>query len=1400
MQFIGANSNATAVGGDELPGKSNYLIGNDPEQWHTNVPNFARVQYREVYPGIDLVYYGTQGHLEYDFVVAPGADAGVIRLGLAEGIQAGREQPAPSSRHCKIKELKAKLDPNGDLVVKIGASEVRFHQPVAYQPDGLGNRRYVEARYLLRHQRSAIFKQQLSIAFRVVAYDRTRPLIIDPTLTYSTYLGGSEADVGYGIAVDSSGNTYIAGQTCSTNFPTAGPEQAASAGQCDAFVTKLNPTGSALVYSTYLGGSAGDSAAAVALDSSGDAYVTGTTNSTNFPTTAGAFQTVYGGGDTDAFISELNPAGSALLYSTYLGGNDSDTGAGIALDSSNDAVVAGQTCSANFPLLNQLAQDFVNLINVGADYDAFVTKLNPAGSALVFSTYLGGATADAAYAVAVDSQGAAFVTGSTDSSNFPLAGAIQPAFGGSPSPPAPLFPGDAFVSKIQPGGAALVYSTYLGGSGADAGYGIAVDSLGDAYVAGFTTSGNFPVTPGVLSATLDGSTDAFVSKLNPLGSALVYSTYLGGSGVDEAFAIAVDINGVAYVTGGTASSDFPTVGALQNTLGGPLAFPGDAFVSKVDSSGGGLIYSSYLGGGDQDVGNAITVLSVPPAPPPPAPAPSGPATYVTGSTFSTDFPTTPNPPGPVAFQTAQGGLGDAFVVALTNLTAPVALVSPRTLNYGSQGIGIPTSCLVPTVIPPNAAIPCPAANVASVTIANTGDAPLTISQIVEVGGFSNPTPPAPPVDLQEWSIASDTCSGATVQPSNNCTFTVPFNPQLTGARSGTVTITDNATSATQTIDLSGTGVNPPAVSTSPASVTFGSQLSGTTSSAQAVTLTNSGGFALTIASIAVTAGFAQTNTCGSSLGPGLPCTINITFSPSTSGSVTGTLTITDDATTSPQSVPLAGTGVAPVADVAPTSLTFANQAVNTASGLQSATLSNTGTSALNITSITLSGTNAKDFALTQTCGSSLAVGAGCAINITFTPSGAGPRVASVSITDNAAGSPQTISLVGTGITVPVASLNLLSLTFSAEKQGITSPPQTVTLSNTGTAPLTISGISASSGFAATSTCPSSLAPGGSCKITVTFTPSASGNFNGTVTITDNASDSPQTISLAGTGQAAPIASLQPATITFTGQSVGTTSAAQTVTLSNSGSATLSVTSISFTGANRGDFAQTNTCAASIAAGSSCTINVTFTPAAAGTRTANLSVADNAVGSPQTVSLGGIGADFSLAVAPSTTTTLAGNPANYTVTVTPQNGFSGKVTFTCSHLPPLSTCSASPASLTEDGMTPMTATITVNTTVRSAVWRGPRFNWPRPLGRAPQPWTLWVLMVLTLAALALSVRERTRWRLAGLAALMLLIATWAACSGSPSAAATGTPAGSYMITVGGASGPVSHNATVMLQVQ
>ena len=1134
MKLRNANSAARATGVDELSGKSNYFIGNDPKKWWTNVPTYAKVKYEGVYSGIDLVYYGSQRQLEYDFIVAPAANPRRIQFDV---------------RGAK----RIRQDENGELVFKVGEEEIRWRKPVVYQEKN-GTRQEIAARYAITNTNR--------VRFELTKYDVGRPLYIDP-LIYSTYLGGSGDDEGYSIAVDGAGNAYVTGRTASTNFPTTNPLQAANAGGYDVLVAKINASGSTLVYSTYLGGSGNEWGSGIAVDSLGDAYVTGYTTSTNFPTTPGAFQTACGNPSNcnqfgDVFVTEFNPTGSALVYSTYLGGNFGGYGIGIALDGSGDAYVTGSTTSTNFPTTPGAFQTICG--NPSFCYDVFVTEFNPTGSALVYSTYLGGSgeNGDYGYAIAVDSSGDAYVTGRTDSTNFPTTpGAFQTACGdvGCAS-------GDAFVTEFNPTGSALVYSTYLGGSGSDEGIGIAVNSSGNAYVVGEAYSDNFPVTPGAFKTVCGNPNEcsnAFVTEFNSSGSTLVYSTYLGGSGTDYGNGIAVDSSGNAYVTGWTTSTDFPTMNPFQPTYGGGDS---DAFVAKINPPGSALVYSTYLGGSAVDGGAGIAVDS------------SGNA-YVIGYTSSTNFPTM-NP-----LQAANaGGPSDAFVTKFDTLT-----LFPPNLTFANQVVGTSSGPQVST-------------------LTNIGNATLTITSIGVTGANSG--------DFAE----TDNC-GTSIPVGGSCTISVTFTPAAAGTRNAAVSIADSLSDSPQSLPLTGVGTLPN-VTLSPSSLNFGQQPVGTTSQPQFVQFSTNG--PLSITSIATSTEFAQTNNCGNGLPAGGSCQISVTFTPTATGVQNGTLTVSDSGAGSPQSVSLTGIGTQPAVTLSPASLNFGNQTVGMTSSPKVSTLMNSGTGTLTITSIGVTGSDSSEFAETNTCGTSVPAGGSCKITVTFTPATTGTQTASVSITDNAPNSPQSIPLSGVGV-LPAVAFSPASLTFPNQVVYTKSKAQKVMLTNTGLGILTISSIAATSQFSQTNTCAATLSPKAKCTISVAFAPTTIGPLTGSVSVSDNAPGNPQTVPLNGTGT---YVQLKPASLNFGNQPVGTKSLPKKITLTNKGAVTVNITGISITGANASDFAQTNTCGASVASGASCFIKVTFTPVAQGNRTAQVSIGDDGGGSPQTVGLSGTG--------------------------------------------------------------------------------------------------------------------------------------------------------------------------------
>ena len=613
MRVVGRTHVNAPHASERLATRSSYFLGNDPTRWRTDVPSFGRVTYRDVVPGVDQVFHGTRGALEYDLVVAPGVRPESIELAF-DGAD------------------RVTVDDAGDLRIATGGATLVQGKPRVYQGSE-GHELTVAAGYRVTGR--------TSVAFDIGPYDRDRSLVIDPVLAYATFLGGDGNDYGFGIAVDSAGAMYVAGSTTSSTFPTSNADQGTLTGTEDAFVTKLSPTGDALVYSTYLGGSAGAYGYGIAVDATGAAYVVGATSSADFPT-KGGFDTVLGG-NVDAFVAKLSPSGSSLAYSTLLGGTGNDYGYGIAVDTAGAAYLVGTTDGSDLPVVGAFQG-----ASAGGGTDAFVAKVSPSGGALVYATYLGGTGAEAGSGIAVDSAGAAYVTGFTTSLDFPTSPAtpFQALNAGNEN---------VFVTKLAPTGSSLAYSTYLGGSQSDEGSAVAVDDAGAAYVTGSATSPDFPTASAFQKAAgaFDGTSSAFVTKMSPTGTSLAYSTFLGGSRGDMGAGVAVNAAGEAYVTGVTRSTDFPVTNAFQATYAAGGASSGtNAFVTRLAADGSTLVYSSYLGGSVGDSAQAI------------AAGPGG-AAYVTGFTVSPDFPTV--------------GAFDAHLTSATGANAFVAVVADTTL-------------------------------------------------------------------------------------------------------------------------------------------------------------------------------------------------------------------------------------------------------------------------------------------------------------------------------------------------------------------------------------------------------------------------------------------------------------------------------------------------------------------------------------------------------------------------------------------------------------------------------------------------------------------------------------------------------------------------------------------------
>jgi hypothetical protein len=792
-----ANPAPQITGVDALPGKTDYFIGNDPKKWHTGVPSYARVKYSDIYPGVDLDFYGNQHRLEYDFVVAPGADPNAIRLRL-EGAE------------------KMRLNAQGDLELDVPGSEVVLQKPVVYQLEN-GERHEIAGSYAVSRRNE--------IAFSVPSYDRSKPLVLDPVVNYSTYLGGSlgasnafagtvGVDQGLGIAVDAAGDAFVAGTTFSTDFPTPaavkgfqkGPLASAVGGA--AFVSEVDPTGTTLLYSSYIAGSTpGESALAIALDSTGKIYLTGQTLSTDFPTgsTIAGLKPGPNAGATGgtSFIVKLDPAqtgAASLVYSSYLGGTSGDAGLGIAADANGNAYVTGVTFSppgsggavtnlADFPVTAGAFQSVLNSPNG----NAFLTRIDTtqAGTAsLIYSTYLGGSDVnsnstspllnvleDIGFGVAVDGANNAYIVGSTVSNDFPT----TPANAFQKNAPLAITNGNntVFVSRLdttKSGAASLIYSSYFGGESSDLGMAIALGPNNVAYVAGSTFSLAFPTFPATPFQTKGNAAQVgFVSLIDTgqIGSlSLKYSTYLGGTGTDAGNAIAADAQGNAYVAGKTSSNvDFPIVpGALQPVYPGA----GSAgFVSKLNPGGNGkadLLYSTYFGGSGGGGSNQDQIRGIA------LDASNPPHVFVTGETFSaTGFPIFPAG----AFQTSLKGTSDAFVSKLTLIpTMSIVPAAGSTIDFGTVKIGTTSAAQ-------------------SVTLTNNTNASIAFTSAVLSG-----------TNLADYTVTTAGCT-PNIVVGTPCVVSITFTPTVVAPPSevATLTITDGDSTSPQMFSLTGKGTN-----------------------------------------------------------------------------------------------------------------------------------------------------------------------------------------------------------------------------------------------------------------------------------------------------------------------------------------------------------------------------------------------------------------------------------------------------------------------------------------------------------------------------------------------------------------------------------------------------------------
>ncbi|MGB9072202.1 MAG: choice-of-anchor D domain-containing protein [Terriglobales bacterium] len=1128
------------------------------------------------------------------------------------------------------------LAPNADLVLHKGSDEVRLQAPILYQ-EFHGMRVPITGQYTVNNSNR--------VSFTLGQYDKTMPLVIDPVLVYGTFLGGLANDQAVGITVDSDGSAYVAGSTQSTNFPLAGQNGAPPSGT-NVFLAKLDVSGSSLVYADYIGGNSEDYPAAIAMDSSNHVFITGYTYSGDFPV-VNAYQPNNAGG-TDGFVTEVAADGASLLYSSYLGGSNYDYPTSIALDGTGNIFVAGRTSSTDFPTANAFQSTVSPNQNGYYGEYGFLTKLTPDGSSLVYSTYYAGSTNvvqtcwgqpcwPSPYTdvngVAVDLGGNAYLAGVTNTYDFPV---TQGAYQTSNTTTYDQQVG--FVGEFSSSGN-LVYSTYFGAT-PDNYYlqliAVAVDTTGSAYIVGETYpwSNTLPITtPNLCDPAQSSCSSGFITKFDPTGSTLAYSTFLATNVDANPQTLLVDANGDAYVLNESGGGD-------QTFLVNPIETfnnQSDLLVQEIDPTGGTQLFSTFLGGNGDDYPGGIAVDS------------TG-AIYVTGYTNSSDYPVTA-----AALQNTIGGNYDAFVTKIGTATAPAVSLSPSLIQFSIRPVG--------SVSQPNTSL-----------LRNMGSAQLTISNITTSGDFS--------VD-------------------NNC------------------------------------GTSVPAAST---------------------------------------------------------CTFTVTFSPTQPGPRFGSIMIEDDGAGSPHFINLVGNGATAVADLSPASLTFPSLQINQTSPAQSATLTNNGNATLEISSIQITG----DYAQTNNCPSSLGIGSSCQFQVTFTPTDGGARNGTLRITDNAPGSPHTVSLSGSGY-VTTATVAPASLAFGNQTLGTTSTAQSIVVTNTGANPITVSAITPTGDFAQTNNCTATpVAVGGSCTINVTFSPTLGGDRSGAVTISDNAQGNPHIVTLSGTGLAG-VAHLDASSLSFSALTVGTTSSAQTITVTNSGNGALTVASVLATG----DFAQTNNCTTVAANGGTCAIEVTFTPTSSGTRTGTLTLADSAADSPQLVSLTGSGIDFSMPSSGGSATIKAGGTATYQMSISPVGGtFSSAVSLVCAGVPAFSTCTVDPASVTP-GADPAAVTVTIKTTGTAAQLFAP--------GAAQRPLFAWWTLApgFGLFGTFLFGAGQGRKRASILLLFIVLIAGvtfWAGCGGSsnpippPAPSGNSTPAGTYTVLVIGTSGSVQHFTSFTLTVQ
>jgi hypothetical protein len=1007
FHWVNSNPSATLSGEQEIAGKTNYLIGNRPSNWQTGIANYQQVKEDELYPGVDLLYYGNHNQLEYDLRLASGADPANIRMKI-EGARA------------------VHLDKvSGDLVIFDGKNELRLHKPVAYQQEQSQSRHEVAASYVLSAQNT--------VSFHLGDYDRTRPLVIDPYVVYSTLYAGTQtgvsnsvADEIFGMAVDSQGDVYLQGITTAINIPTTSGafQPACNLGEdneCKSFwVAKFDPTQSgaaSLIYATYIGGHGlvvgiGESTSLayaqpndLAVDSSGDAYFSGYSTAPDYPTTPSAYQasSTVGGG----FVTELNPTGTGLAYSTFI------TTTGVQVESNNANIAEGTMVavdSAGKVYVGGVASGLTTTDGSSCSIEfcmaAFLAAYDTTQSgtaSLVYAKYI---PMGSLAAIAADSSGNVYLGGQLDiganngtvsgwtTQSLPLNGfqTTSTATGSDQSEP--------YFVRLDSTGAGT-YGTFTGNlvNGLEQADSISVDNNGVATIGGLTSLPFTLVNPIIPAPTTTHGT-GFIAEIDTTqtgANSLLYSTFIPTNNSDYVYIYSVANNStgkIIFCGLGQLASDITQIDPLTEPASTSLAFIGKGFIGQLDPT--------QTGDNELDFMSLISGVQIPFFV---SYDPSG--NFIVGGTSYIDEPEAPFIATSGSFETSDTAESDPpffYKISLASSAASSLTVSPSSLTFSSQIVNTTSAAQ-------------------TITVQNSGSSAITFTSIVASASFTE----------------TDDCSPS-LAANSSCTIDVTFTPTATGAITGTLTLTDSDPSSPQTVSLSGTGAaGSPQALLAPASLPFGNQTAGTTSAAQVVELSNPGTATLTNIAVSITGAganaFADTSACGTMLNAGASCDISVTFSPTATGSFTAQLSVSDSAAGAPQTVALSGTGIAPaapVAQVTPSSLNFGSVVSGSTSAVQAVTVTNTGNAALTINSIAIAGTNPSDFAETNTCGVTLSSGASCTVSVSFTPASAAGFSATLSIADNAAGSPQTVALSGTGTAPTTPSDFAVSSTTPAQ--------------------------------------------------------------------------------------------------------------------------------------------------------------------------------------------------------------------------------------------------------------------------------------------------------------------------------------------------------------------------------